>query len=190
MKQKQNLVMIVLAVIAGFFGGFISNQIFSTKSVFAQPDPKANRVVSAEAFKLVSRSGREIGYFGLAPSAVNYGQIQLRLGGQRHNGIVLTANPMGGMISITGEDYGQSFVTGGDGSEITLFGKKPNSTPNLRLTHSVGKTSIGLKDKNGIERVSIGNVELVQTKTDAEEKQPLSSIVLYDEKGSVLWSAP
>ncbi|UCE51362.1 MAG: hypothetical protein JSV31_19150 [Desulfobacterales bacterium] len=59
MNDNQKVLIIVLATLAGLIGGFISNQIFQTKSAFAEKEPKPQKVVIAEEFILVDRSGKK-----------------------------------------------------------------------------------------------------------------------------------
>jgi hypothetical protein len=57
MKKKQPLFIILLATFAGLAGGFISNQIFQTKSAFAEKKPSHQKVVIAEEFRVVDKGG-------------------------------------------------------------------------------------------------------------------------------------
>jgi len=64
MKNKPQLFIILLASLAGFMGGLISNQIMETRSAFAVKEPKYQKVVIAEEFRVVDKDGKIIGSFG------------------------------------------------------------------------------------------------------------------------------
>ena len=62
MKHKQNLFMIALAIFAGFIGGFISNQLFETKSAFAEEKDlfdQAAEELKKKGWKIVSKEQME-----------------------------------------------------------------------------------------------------------------------------------
>ena len=42
----------------------------------------------------------------------------------------------------------------------------------------------------GRNRVAVGSIEVANPFTSLHENRPCSSIILFDEKGKVLWSAP
>ena len=62
MAKKQLSFMLVLAVIAGFIGGLIYNQVFKEKDVFASEE-KTFEAVYSKKFILVNESGKPIGAF-------------------------------------------------------------------------------------------------------------------------------
>lgn len=57
MKKRKEFTIILLALISGLIGGFISNQLFSTKSAFVEKEPKPHKVVIAEEFRLINEKG-------------------------------------------------------------------------------------------------------------------------------------
>ncbi len=50
--------------------------------------------------------------------------------------------------------------------------------------------SLELRDQTGKPRAVLGSTELEVTRTGATEKQPPSSLVLFDKDGKVIWQAP
>jgi len=48
MNNKQNCFVVILAVVAGFLGGFLSNQIFSAGEVFAGNEAGKQKLVNTE----------------------------------------------------------------------------------------------------------------------------------------------
>jgi hypothetical protein len=56
--------MLVTALLAGLAGGFLSDRLFSTESVWAQ---HRNKVVNSEEYLLVDQAGKTRGGLGLGP---------------------------------------------------------------------------------------------------------------------------
>lgn len=57
MGRKQYSLIVLLALVAGFIGGVVSSQIFVSGSLFTQKEPKPQKVVVAEKFRLVDKTG-------------------------------------------------------------------------------------------------------------------------------------
>ena len=53
MKQGQNRLIIVMAVIAGFLGGMLSNQLFQAKDAYAKKEDDKWKVIVAQEFRVV-----------------------------------------------------------------------------------------------------------------------------------------
>jgi hypothetical protein len=77
----------------------------------------------------------------------------------------------------------------------------PRGTSSLRLSHGLGgsfdmfltkdrQVSINLTDPKGIDRVSVGNTKLEYPSTGVTEERPLSSVVLFNQDGKVVWKIP
>jgi hypothetical protein len=156
MKKKQPLFIILLATLAGFAGGFISNQIFQTKPAFAKKALSHQKVVIAEEFRVVDKDGKILGSFGTP------------------------------------------------GYRPDIFPKKDESqapTPQLRLGQESGfqiilsagadaGSKIIMKDKKNKTRIAIGNTEFYIPLTRVTHRRQVSSIVLFNQRGRFLWSAP
>ena len=156
MKNKQPLIIILLAAFAGFAGGFISNQIFQTKSAFAEKAPGHQKVVIAEEFRVVDKDGKILASFGtpgFLPDKfpkIDESQArvpQLRLGRESGFQIILSA----------GADAGSKII---------------------------------MKDKKNKTRIAIGNTEFYIPLTRVTHRRQVSSIVLFNQRGRFLWSAP
>ena len=100
MKTKQQLFIILLASFAGFVGGLISNQIIETRPAFAVKEPKYQKVVIAEEFRVVDKDGKIIGSLGTPGYLLDIFPIidesqapvpQLRLGQEKGSQIILSA---------------------------------------------------------------------------------------------------
>ena len=47
-----------------------------------------------------------------------------------------------------------------------------------------------LQDENGIMRAALGDITLERPVTGVVERRPVSSLVLFDKMGQVIWKAP
>ena len=101
MKTKPQLFIILLATLAGFMGGLISNHIFETRPAFAVKEPKYQKVVTAEEFRVVDKDGKIIGSFGTPGYLFDVFPVideslapvpQLRLGRETGFQIIFSAN--------------------------------------------------------------------------------------------------
>ena len=149
MKNKQPLLLILLATLAGFAGGLISNQIFQTKSALAQKAPDHQKVVIAEEFRVVDKDGKILASFGtpgylsdIFPK-INPSQApvpQLRLGQETGFQIILSAN----------EVEGSRIVMKDKKNKIrTAIGNTEFYMPLTQVTHRRQVSSIVLFDRLG-----------------------------------------
>jgi hypothetical protein len=67
MKRGQPVVIVVLALFAGFIGGILSSQFLGDRTVFAREEPPAKEVLVAHEFRLVSDDGRILAILGGHP---------------------------------------------------------------------------------------------------------------------------
>jgi hypothetical protein len=156
MKSKQQLTVILMAAVAGFIGGLISNQIVQSQAAFAEKGFAPQKVVVAEEFQVVDQDGKIVGRFGTSgdlpdlsasKTISNASAPQLRLGQDTGFQIILTAGETGGSRII-------------------------------------------LKDANNKPRTVIGNMQLYIPLTRVTHNRQVASIVLFDQFGRFLWSAP
>ena len=201
MRCKQNVLLIICAVAAGFIGGSISNQLFVTDSAFAENKHIQHKLVIAEEFRVIDKYGNIIGSFGIPPhlkdiearetSSGNkqpHQIAQLSLGNNRT--IVLVADGDDGNVKIGGSESNIVLDATSDSAHVTFRKQTTHGfIPKIRLTTLAG-THISLQDDSGRERVRIGNKKVPNLKPDVKEKNVVSSIVLFNEKNNVVWSAP
>ena len=79
--------------------------------------------------------------------------------------------------------------TGDEWPTILLMDKKGVERVILALDIE-GRPHLALKNAKGGNHVVLGSDALKQTQTGVIEKRPLSSLVLFNEKGNVIWQAP
>jgi hypothetical protein len=149
MKTKPQLFIILLASLAGFMGGLISNQIIDTRPAFAVKEPKYQKVVVAEEFRVVDKDGKIIGSFGTPGYLFDVFPVideslapvpQLRLGQEKGFQIIFSAN----------EAEGTRIVMK-DNKKIarTIIGNTEFYIPQTGITHRREVSSIVLFDHLG-----------------------------------------
>jgi hypothetical protein len=60
MQQKHFGLLVLTALVAGFLGGFASNQMSAVHPAFAQKKPKVQNLVVAREFRLVDKNGQTV----------------------------------------------------------------------------------------------------------------------------------
>lgn len=149
MKKKQSLFIIFVAALAGFAGGFISNQIFQTKSAFAEKAPGHRKVVVAEEFRVVDKDGKilaRLGTPGYLPDIfpqIDKSQAavpQLRLGQESGFQIILAAGEAAGSKIIMKDEKNAA---------RTIIGNTEFQLRQSRRTYKRQVSSIVLFDRRG-----------------------------------------
>ena len=202
MHYKQNGIVIILALTAGIIGGIISKQLFVTGPAFAEKTQMQQKVVIAEEFRVVDRFGNTIGSFGIPPYLKDIEAMespfnrekphqiaQLSLG--NNSTIILTADGSDGNLKVGGTDSNIVLYATKSFAHLLTFRKQTehNLVSKIILTTLKG-TNLSLQDDNGNERVRIGNTAFTPQKPGVKQKYPVSSIVLFNEKNDIVWSAP
>jgi len=197
MKSKQSGLFLVLAIVAGFAGGFISNQIVANKSAFAENEQKSRKVIVAEEFRLVDENGIPRAKLGFDST---FQKTELLLSSPKDDPlgtplILLSIGTSGGFLRIDGGRSREIFayravLSAYEGQAKMSMGRVVIPQGNIELSTSDLATDIVLRDYYYNKRAVIGNMELMSEKTWIEQKNPLFSVVLLNEKGDVLWSAP
>lgn len=68
MKQGHHRLIVIVAIIAGFLGGMLSNQLFQAKDAYAEKENREHKVIVAQEFRVVDKLGKTIGSFGIPPT--------------------------------------------------------------------------------------------------------------------------
>lgn len=197
MKSMQSGLFLALALVAGFVGGFISNQIVANKSAFAENEQKPRKVIVAEEFRLVDQNGTPRAKLGFDST---FQKTELLLSSPKDDPlttplILLSIGTSGGFLRIDGGKSREIFayravLSAYEGQAKMSMGRVVIPQGNIELSTSDLATDIVLRDYYYNKRAIIGNMELMSEKTWIEQKNPLFSVVLLNEKGDVLWSAP
>lgn len=178
MRNPHYLFFVVIALAAGVAGGLVSNAFLQPS---AREESGLKNIVVAHEFHLVDEEGRDrwvlklskdeeptatfVNKNGWAPMAVGINQE-----GFPFFNMVLEPNRKGGPSIILMDSQMKSRA---------LFGLNEEGEPLLSLL-----------DENGRLRLALGSAEFTNPQTGLPEKRACSSIVLFDEDGKVLWSAP
>ncbi len=189
MNDKQFFFTLFLAVTSGVLGGVLSVWVLMPQAVLAQDEPQ--KVIEAQEFRLVDASGK----------------LRARLAvddliGSRTTGLEMFGeNGEKNVILRTG-DYGMASLAlaneGGATAELTVNRRDSRlqlsrsiRNPQLRLGLSQkGLPSLTLFDQNNNLRSILGSTELIVDGAASTELPAPFSLVLFDEEGKVVWSAP
>jgi hypothetical protein len=212
MTFKQKVSIIALAIFSGLMGGLISDILIRANTAFADKEPKPQKLVIAEEFKLVDRNGTE-----RASLSSNYGSL-----GGKYSGTELKILGDHASQNISVDSLGAHIIMGGrsdhQSSGLALSANSERLDMSFLFTESVRQSSgdpilregvkrlrpmieitafprlnfaqLSMRDANFNERVVLGNNTIVSTKTGVEHEYPVSSIMLFNENGNVLWSVP
>ena len=149
MKTKPQLLIILLASLAGFVGGLISNYLFNTRPAFAVKAPAYQKVVMAEEFRVVDKDGKILGSFGISGHLQDGNPLneakpstgpQLHLGQKKGFQIILSAGEANGS-RIVMKDANNTTRTAIGNTEFWL--------PMRKVTHKSQVASIVLFDQYG-----------------------------------------
>ena len=80
-------------------------------------------------------------------------------------------------------------VLGSGGSGLQLHDQDENGRVALSLTAS-DRPGLELSDSNGRVRAVLGYTEMVKPESGAIGRRQVSSVVLFDQDGKVLWQVP
>jgi hypothetical protein len=178
--------MILLALVTGLIGGVLSSQLFTIQTVFAEKEPKPQKLVIAEEFRLVDKKGNTITRLHEGP----YGRPIFFIG--RHKGICTSISDKEIKIVKGNRDPWIFYAEAGD-----LYTKGPIGVveidskghgPHITLTQC--RSEIGETKKEWLASSTLGCTDLVTKKAGTKITRSAASLVLFDEKGNVIWSTP
>ncbi len=197
MNRKQFLLTLSATVISAFLGGAVSVWLLMPQSVLAQDEPP--KVIEAQEFRVVDDNGVVRGSIGLNQSGVtlNFRDVTRTKSAE----ILVTEIGVGIVLSDESQESAIRMMTGessGYGSiSITAAESTLIATPNiLTVSHPAGsilvdaeKPMIRVADSRHAPRAILGVTSLTVPTGSTEIRAP-SSLVLFDEDGDVVWSAP
>ncbi len=180
MGKKPYVVMLILALIAGVIGGALSSKIFWRQEGTPE-DLELRKVIVANEIHLVDQDGKARWVLAISrdgEASVTFvnkdGWAPMAMGVNR-NGL-----PFFNMILQPGKGAGPSLaLMDGGMKNRAVLGLWEDGEPYLRLL-----------DRNGQVRASLGSTVLRDSLTGSSVRRPCSSLVLFDEKGKIIWSAP
>ena len=204
MNRRQYSLIVALALIAGLVGGMVSSQFFVGQPVLAEKKPDGQeieeseiidsrqlkkdlgvqKVVRAESFELYDSQGLKVadliqggGFVRFTMWQSGGGTLSLSVKGTESD--ISSRNPnTDNVLFIENSDSGLVMDMG------RLLGEK------IWFSFYKDQPHIQLFDKEGRKRAVLGTTDLKNMKTGSTEIRAPSSLVLFDEKGSVVWKAP
>jgi len=130
----------------------------------------------------------DMAMFMLQPPGTDQRQGMAKLPGI----LTLMAGPRRTGIQFDAKDgFASTWQTGHDGTTvISLYGKGDSPPLSTWVVDPNTGTSFYLADKDGQTRAVLGRTSTVTKRTGVEHKRPESSLVLFDEKGNLLYQVP
>jgi len=197
MIGKQKIFYILWAVIAGFAGGIISNQLMTTESAFAEKEIQKRKVIVAEEIRIVDEDGQARAILAASKDRNGKVKIDFRLASAKSS-IWLSAEDSGASLALARAPGSKTVHTGirlharEDSAKLILSqGKKRlNQNDNIELSASRNETNIKLRDQEGRLRAVVGNLSLTDKKAGKAKKHSVSSVALLDKNGQITWVAP
>ncbi|MGD9076777.1 MAG: hypothetical protein PVJ69_16285 [Desulfobacteraceae bacterium] len=180
MARSQYMVMLVLALVAGVIGGALSSKILWRQQETPE-DSMMKKVIVANEIHLVDHQGKARWVLAFSkdgePSVtfVNKdGWAPMAMGVNRHG------FPFFNMILQPRK---------GGGPSLTLMDGRMKNRAVLGLWEN-GEPHLTLLDRDGQVRATLGSTVIRDSMTGSSVRRPCSSLVLFDERGKIIWSAP
>jgi hypothetical protein len=191
MNRKKCGLTIIMSLLAGLAGGIAVNNFFVGKPALAEKAAESKRVVSAEEFRLVDKKGEVLSTWGMyagGPGIVLYSQAG------EYRAVFSLTSPEEGPVLTLADKVGNYRAIIGLGAErqpyIALRDEAGRERLSLTLNDE-GEPALMFYDKDGKQRAVLGTVDITRIKrTGTIVKGSYSSLVLFDEKGKVVWKAP
>ena len=178
MKNKQSIIALLLAVVAGFAGGAFWT--FFCSSTASQKIFGRTRVIRAQKIEIVDQSNK----------------VRASLEVDTEAGVTISG------LRLYDPDERERILLG-----VTSGGDKPYVFPGLsfhdynskgeRLASKIaavllddGSPSLVLRDEKGIDRAVIGRSSLEMAPMGTTQPPITKWLVLYDKEGKVVWKAP
>jgi hypothetical protein len=173
----KNMIMVAVAFAAGLVGGILS----STWLAGPQQETGSKPVVVAREFHLVDEHGKDRWVLKLSMDGEpNITFINKNGWAPMAMGVNKSGLPYFNMVLEPEKKAGPSIV---------LMDNQIRNRALLGLDGE-GRPYLTFLDPSGRLRAALGSAELVNPATGLKEKRPTSSLVLMDEYGEVVWSAP
>lgn len=193
-------VLVIVTFLGAAVGGFSAN---GTINAFADKRPVPG-IIEATAFKVVDNGGKEIGLFDAQGLSI--------VKNDKNDSYSAKLDYMGLRVSHDSPSYwkyekveSRLWSFGFEYKEYSkreierlekmpLYGLFDSSTSrNIFIGGNEGRSpgpAILLYDSNSNLRLQMGSADLVEKKSDSVIQRPPSSIVLFNDKGGVVWQAP
>ena len=171
MSRTECGLVLTMGLIAGFAGGLFAIYVTGT-FVNAQEREQTGKVVTAERFEVLDQQGNRRMVIGPDLITIDTDKERALLGS---TGLLFS-------------EIGESSID----ASLTARGLIVQESGKTRLELAVrgGEPVFRLKDEQGTLRAALGSVELRSKDAVLPARRPISSLVIFDSDGKVLWSAP
>jgi hypothetical protein len=172
--------MLLLALIAGVIGGALSSKIL-WRWAQTPDDLELKKVIVANEIHLVDDRGKArwvLAFSKKGEPSVTF--VNKEGWAPMAMGINKKGFPFFNMVLQPSK---------GGGPSLALMDGRMKNRAVLGLWED-GEPYLTLLDKNGQVRATLGSTELKDSLTGSRERRPSSSLVLFDEEGKIIWSAP
>ena len=187
MNSKQFLLTLLVAITSGLLGGALSVWFLMPPSVLAQDEPQ--KVIEAQEFRVVDAEGNVQARFFMKEMTSLWKKPYLEIydDDNKHE-FYLSSDGLGFSV----DDWPRLKLDLFDGEPLLTFRhrKTTHSQVTLGFWPNRNEPSLNLYDEVGNLRVALGPTDLKNTRTGSTEIRAPSSLVLFDEEGKVVWSAP
>ena len=178
MNKLHYFLLVVLALLSGLAGSMISTRFLQ---VPPEEEKHHRNIIVGHEFHLVDEEGRERWVLTISKD----GEPSLTFVNKKGwapmaMGINKEGLPFFNMVLEPNQKTGPS---------LAMMDSLMNSRALLGLSEN-GEPQLSFLDRNGKKRLTLGSTEFPNPLTGLHEKRPCSSIILFDEDGKVLWSAP
>ena len=180
MEKRQYIFMLALALIAGAIGGGLAGKVF-WKRAQAPEDLELKKVIVANEIHLVDHAGKARWVLAFSKEGEPSVTFVNKEGWA----------PMAMGVNKNGFPFFNMILQPlkGGGPSLTLMDGRMKNRAVLGLWED-GEPYLSLRDRNGQVRATLGSTDLKHPLTGANIRSPCSSLVLFDEEGKIIWSAP
>ena len=108
-------------------------------------------------------------------------------------GVSAEVTDAGPIVEVNGmmpEAVREQMQEAGLQSDFTRMAQLAGQRPSVSLGLTDAQPWLRLTDERGHVRTAVGACSLLAVHTGVEEKRPPSSLMLFNEKGKVIWSVP
>lgn len=183
MTRKQFFLTLSVAIISGVLGGALSVWFLMPQSVLAQEG--VPELIEAREFRVVDGEGRIRARLGHD----TYGSTQLLFFDETgEDRIILALGISGPFLQLQESSTGPAASLSLDSLGFWQSQLRPGNFISLALSDN--GPMLRLVDEDGTLRAALGTTELKHSNTGSTEIRATSSLVLFNEEGNVVWSAP
>lgn len=193
MSRKQFLFVIVVALFGGMVGAVMYNHLFNSFEAFAEIPKRP--IIEAKEIRIINENGKVTGSFESTSEGA-----QLTMDHGEHSITITPKIIIINRLNHTTHETMSLYLSNLSFYRYVRDVPTPSTLPPIPVLDAPPIITLGLDDKDKAPalkfydskyhlRVALGPTRLVNAKGSTIIK-PISSLVLFNENGSVIWSAP